>query len=155
MAIEKRKRRAKKFVSGFKDFIAKGNIIDLAVAVIIGAAFKEIVNVLVSQIIMPPISLLLGDLPLEELVWNIGGTADAPVVIGFGVLIQTIIEFLIIAFVIYAAINLIIRRREFIEEADKEEVEAVVEEEVVVIPEDILLLTEIRDLLKNKGNQND
>lgn len=155
MAIEKRKRRAKKFVSGFKDFIAKGNIIDLAVAVIIGAAFKEIVNVLVSQIIMPPISLLLGDSPFEELVWNIGGTADAPVVIGFGVLIQTIIEFLIIAFVIYAAINLIIRRREFIEEADKEEVEAVVEEEVVVIPEDILLLTEIRDLLKNKGNQND
>lgn len=157
MDVKKRKKRVKKFFAGFKEFITKGNVIDLAVAVIIGAAFKEIVNVVVEQIIMPPISLLLGNSSLEELVWVIGGTAESPITIGYGLLIQKIIEFLIIAFVIYAVINLVIRRREFIKEADEEAIEEqpVVEEPVVEEPkslsEDLVLLTEIRDLLKKQG----
>lgn len=151
MGKNKRLRRGKKFFTGFKDFITKGNVIDLAVAVIIGAAFKEIVNVLVAQIIMPPIGLLLGNSSLDELVWTIGGTVEAPINIGYGLLLQTIVEFIIIAFVIYAAINLVIRRRQFILEADKVE-EEVVEPEVVapVVSEEVQLLTEIRDLLNNK-----
>ena len=65
------KRKAKTFIDGFKDFITKGNIIDLAIGVIIGGAFSKIVTSLVNDIIMPPIGVLLGGVDFRDLVWQI------------------------------------------------------------------------------------
>lgn len=150
MEKEMRKKRAKGFISGFKEFIMKGNILDLAIAVVIGAAFGKIITSLVNDIIMPPIALLLGDVNFKDLVWVIKESVVngevVKVTINYGNFIQNIVEFLIIAFSIYSAINLVIRRKEFNEKIanmDKEE-----EPEEVVVAEDIQLLTEIRDQLK-------
>lgn len=150
MEKEMRKKRAKGFISGFKEFIMKGNILDLAVAVVIGAAFGKIITSLVNDIIMPPIALLLGNVNFKDLVWVIKESVVngevVKVTINYGNFIQNIVEFLIIAFSIYSAINLVIRRKEFNEKIanmDKEE-----EPEEVVVAEDIQLLTEIRDQLK-------
>lgn len=153
MGKTRRKAKAKGFVSGFKDFITKGNIIDLAVAVIIGGAFGKIVSSLVNDIIMPPIGALIGGVNFSDLIITIKeATGDvAAVTINYGLFIQHIIEFLIIAFSIYSVITLVIRRRQFQEEIEASLKEPVEEEDVVeevVIPEDILLLTEIRDHLK-------
>ena len=166
----KQKIKARKFFQGFKDFIAKGNIIDLAIAVIIGGAFGKITTSLVNDIIMPPIGLLIGKVDFRDLVWTLKKAITdqttlevikPAVTIRYGMFIMTIIEFLIIAFTIYATLNLVVRRREFLEkvaadekalkdaeakalEKDKEE------KKEVVVSEEILLLREIRDSLKGK-----
>lgn len=168
-----RKRKAKTFIDGFKDFITKGNIIDLAIGVIIGGAFSKIVTSLVNDIIMPPIGVLLGGVDFRDLVWQIkaeetnslGEVINAAVNIRYGNFIMIVLEFLIIGFTIYAVLTLVIRRREFIkkiEAQEKAELEAQQKKEEkekpkeVVVPEDILLLREIRDTLKQeKGNKND
>ena len=138
------KKRAHSFFSGFKEFISKGNIIDLAVAFIIGVAFKEIITSLVNDIIMPLITSLTGEANFIDLVWYLNNAE-----IRYGAFIQQIIEFIIIAFSIYAAITLVIRRKEFNEKVKKDHAAKVEEApQEVVIPEDIKLLTEIRDQLK-------
>lgn len=138
------KTRAKTFFTGFKDFIAKGNILDLAIAFVIGAAFKAIVTSMVNDIIMPLITTLTGKANFNDLIWIVNSAE-----IRYGSFIQQIVEFMIIAFSIYAAVNLVIRRKEFNERVSKE-LAPVVEEapKPVVIPEDIKLLTEIRNQLK-------
>jgi large conductance mechanosensitive channel len=98
----------------FKDFIRRGNVIDLAVAVIIGGAFGKIVSSLVNDIVMPPIGLLLGKVDFNNLFLSLTGTkypsladaqaAGAPT-INYGVFINTIIEFLIIAFVVFLIVR--------------------------------------------------
>lgn len=161
---EKRKKRARSFFVGFKEFITRGNVLDLAIGVVIGGAFGKIVTSLVNDIIMPPISLLLGNVEIGDLKWIIQPevlegdlVTQAEIALRYGSFIMLILEFLIIAFTIYAAVTLIIRRKAFIEKLEAEEkarLEAekvVVEEKAeVVVPEDILLLTEIRDLLKKQ-----
>ncbi len=138
------KKRATTFFKGFKEFISKGNIIDLAVAFIIGVAFKEIITSLVNDIIMPLVTSLTGEANFTDLVWYINNAE-----IRYGSFIQQIIEFLIIAFSIYAAITLVIKRKEFNERVAKDHAPVVEEApKEVVIPEDIKLLTEIRDQLK-------
>ncbi len=137
-------KRAKSFFSGFKDFISKGNIMDLAIAFIIGAAFKAIITSLVNDIIMPLVNILTGKSDFSLLILVVNGSE-----VRYGSFIQAIVEFLIIAFSIYAAVTLVIRRKEFSERVDKEHAPQVEEApKVVVIPEDIKLLTEIRDQLK-------
>ena len=115
----------------FKDFAMKGNIIDLAVAVIIGGAFGEIVTALTQTIIMPIISLLLGKASVQELSVTIGNT-----VFPIGVFLQAIIDFILIAFVLFLIIKLM-------NKAMRKEAAA-----PPPTPEDILLLREIRDGLK-------
>ena len=166
---KKRKVDAKKvrkgFFKGFKDFIARGNILDLAVGVVIGGAFGKIVTSLVNDIIMPPIGLLLGNTEVKNLVWvlrteeiNAAGEILKPAItMNYGNFIMMIVECLIIAFSIYAVLTLVIRRRQFIEELEAEEkakleAEQKVEKEKVV-PEDIQLLREIRDHLKNEESR--
>ncbi|HHT55089.1 MAG TPA: large conductance mechanosensitive channel protein MscL [Acholeplasma sp.] len=161
---KKQKAKAKTFFSGFKDFITKGNVVDLAVGVIIGGAFGKIVTSLVNDIIMPPIGLLIGGVDFKDLMWvlkaevvNSAGEITQPLVaIRYGSFIMIILEFLIIAFTIYAVLTLIIRRRAFLDKIEAEEKakleaekEALKEKEpeVVVVPEDIQLLREIRDAL--------
>ena len=162
--MKKRKQRLKSFTEGFKDFITRGNVVDLAVGVIVGGAFGKIVTSLVNDIIMPPIGVLIGGVDFKDLAAVIrpetlaadGSILTAAVKINYGNFILTILEFLIIAFSIYSILTLVIRRKQFIqkvEEANEVKEEVVVEEVVVPVPADIQLLTEIRDLLKEKDEK--
>ena len=108
-------------IKEFREFIARGNVIDLAVAVILGAAFGKLVTSLVEGIIMPPIGLLLGGVDFANLFIDISGKhpasiADAQVkglpVIAYGVFINDVISFLIIAFVVFLIIKAINRRKQ-------------------------------------------
>ena len=92
--------------SEFKEFAMKGNVVDLAVGVIIGAAFGKIVSSLVADVIMPPIGLAIGGINFSDLAVNLGmDPKGAPVLLKYGAFIQTCIDFLIIAFVIFIAIK--------------------------------------------------
>lgn len=90
----------------FKEFAMKGNVIDLAVGVVIGAAFGKIVSSFVGDVIMPPLGLLIGGINFSELAVQLGtDPKGAPVLLKYGSFIQTIVDFLIIAFVIFIAIK--------------------------------------------------
>lgn len=125
----------------FKEFIMKGNILDLAVAVIIGAAFKTIVTSFVNDILMPPIGMALGGVDFTDLKFILIASSEGTdaVSINYGVFIQTIIDFLIIAFVIFMVIKGYNAMQKKKEEAPAEPPAPSNEE---------LLLGEIRDLLK-------
>ena len=130
-------------VSEFKEFIAKGNVLDLAVGVVIGAAFGKIVTALVDGIVMPLVGVALGGVSVSDWKYVIkpetvdaAGAKVAEVAVRYGMFIQTLIDFLIIAFVIFLVIKAYNRMR-------KPPVEV-----AVAPPEDVLLLREIRDSLK-------
>ena len=126
-------------VSEFKAFVMRGNVLDLAVGVVIGAAFGKIVTLLVDQIIMPPIGLLIGGVDFSAYKWVIqaaGADGKGEVAIQFGAFFNTVIQFAIIAFAIFVVIkivNRLIRKEEAAPAAPSDEV---------------VLLTEIRDLLR-------
>jgi large conductance mechanosensitive channel len=127
----------------FKQFAVKGNMIDMAVGIIIGAAFGKIIASLVKDIIMPPIGLLLGGVNFTDLVVVLKqaqGDVEA-VTLNYGVFIQTAVDFLIVAFAIFVAVKAINSMKKK-EEAKPAAPPAPSKEEV--------LLTEIRDLLKAK-----
>lgn len=115
MENEKKKGKFKTFLSDFKKFISKGNIVDLAVAVVIGAAFNKIVSSLVNDIIMPLISLAVGGASVADWKWVIkeatydanGTLLTAETSLNYGVFIQAIIDFLIIAFTLFIIIKII------------------------------------------------
>jgi large conductance mechanosensitive channel len=90
----------------FKEFAMKGNVIDLAVGVVIGAAFGKIVSSLVADVIMPPLGLAIGGVDFKEKVINLATGADGkPVLLKYGMFVQTILEFLIIAFALFIVIK--------------------------------------------------
>ena len=92
--------------SEFKEFAMKGNVIDLAVGVVIGAAFGKIVSSLVNDVIMPPIGLAIGNVDFKDLAYAIGtNPAGEPVLFKYGLFIQTIFEFMIIAFALFMLIK--------------------------------------------------
>ena len=133
----------------FKDFIARGSVLDLAVAVIIGAAFGAIVTSFVNDILMPPIGMLLGSVDFANLFINLsGGTYDSltaaqeagAATINYGLFINTIINFVIVALVIFLIVRAVNRSKEE-EEAAPAPPEPSAEEK---------LLAEIRDLLKRQ-----
>ena len=131
----------KKFISEFKEFAIKGNMLDLAIGVIIGGAFNTVVKSIVDDVIMPFIGILLGGKDFTQLALTIG---DAQ--IKYGMLIQNLVNFLIIAFclfIIVKALNSLKRKKEVIEEKVEEAKKA----------EDIALLEEIRDYLKELNNK--
>lgn len=123
----------KGFMTEFKEFINKGNVMDLAVGMIIAGAFGKIVAALVENILMPIVGMLLGGVDFAKLSVTVG---EASIV--YGAFIQAIIDFLIIALVIFIIVKNI----------NKMKKEEVAEEEPEETPADIALLTEIRDLLK-------
>ena len=146
----------KKFFNEFKAFIAKGNVIDMATAVIIGAAFNKIITSLVNDVIMPLIGIIVGGLNVTDWKWVIseavlddaGNVVTAENALLYGNFIQTVIDFLIVAFCIFAALKIILtfqnkfkKKEEIIEEAEEEAKEP-------EIPEEQKLLMEIRDILK-------
>ncbi len=124
-----------KEVSEFKTFISRGNVVDMAVGVIIGGAFGKIVSSLVNDILMPLIGVLLGGLDFSSLSIKIGDAS-----LKYGSFIQTIIDFMIISISIFVMIKLFERFK-------KKEEPKVSEKK----NEEILLLEEIRDLLKKKN----
>lgn len=124
----------KSLLEEFKAFIARGNVIDLAVGVIIGSAFSNIVKALVDCVMMPIIGIILGGIDFSNLSFNIGNT---PILIG--TFFQAVFNFLIIAVVIFSFVKII----SLAKHKQKEEAPTVPE-----TPADIKLLTEIRDLLK-------
>ena len=126
-------------IKEFKEFIARGNVIDLAVGVIMGAAFGKIVSSLVDNIIMPLIGIILGGIDFTSLSITV---EDAN--INYGIFIQNVIDFLIISFCVFLMIKFI---NKLTSKKAKEEKKEEVEEKA----EDIKLLEEIRDLLKKKS----
>ena len=126
----------KKILKEFKEFISKGNVIDMAVGVIIGSAFSKIVTSLVNDIIMPLIGIIIGGLDFTSLSIKI---KDSEIL--YGSFIQNIVDFLIIAACIFTVIKILNKFKK-----KQEEKPAPVE-----TPEDIKLLTEIRDLLKKES----
>ena len=122
-------------IKEFKQFAIKGNAIDMAVGIVIGAAFGKIIASLVNDVIMPPIGMLMGGINFTTLQWKMGDAADAPVM-AYGNFIQATVDFLIIAFAIFMVVRLINNMKK------KEEAKP------AATPADIVLLTEIRDSLK-------
>lgn len=124
--------KSKGFIGEFKEFIANGSVMDLAVGIIIGAAFTAIVKSLVDDILMPLVGLILGGVDFAGLSVKVGEAT-----LGYGLFIQAIINFLLIAlvvFIIIRAINKVKKQEEVVEEPE-------------AIAEEIVLLTEIRDAL--------
>ncbi len=140
------------FFSEFKEFAIKGNVIDLAVGVIIGGAFGKIVESLVKDIIMPIIGKLIGGVDFKELYFNLGAhsyptlelaeKAGAPLV-KYGIFINTVVDFTIVALAIFVAVKIINKLRHAAAPAP---VEAAISEEVV-------LLRQIRDSLQNQNEE--
>ncbi len=127
----------KKFFREFKEFAMKGNVMDMAIGVVVGGAFSKIVSSLVSDMIMPAISLLTGKISLSDLSVTLE-TGGEPIVLAYGMFLQTVLDFLIIAFSIFLVIKLINKFHRKKEEAPAPP-PAPSKEEV--------LLTEIRDLM--------
>ena len=133
-------------LSEFKEFAVKGNMVDMAVGIIIGGAFGTIVKSLVSDVIMPPIGYLAGGLDFSDLAISLGKGMDGKeVLIKYGAFINAVIAFLIVAFVLFLIIKGINRAKEAMETEKKEE------EEATPPPKQEVLLEEIRDLLKEKA----
>jgi large conductance mechanosensitive channel len=126
----------------FKEFAMKGNVIDLAVGVVIGAAFGKIVNSLVADVIMPPIGLAIGGVDFKNLAVTLGtDPAGQPVLFKYGVFVQTIFEFLIIALALFMVIKAINRLKR---------PEPVAPAVPAAPPRTEVLLQEIRDLLARR-----
>ena len=127
----------------FKTFAMRGNVVDMAVGIIIGAAFGKIVSSLVADVIMPPIGALLGGVDFSNLAITIKGAVDgaAAVTLNYGKFIQTVVDFVIVAFSIFMVIKAMNAFK-------KKEIEA--PSEPPPPPREEVLLTEIRDLLKQK-----
>jgi large conductance mechanosensitive channel len=135
-------------VKEFREFIARGNVIDLAVGVIIGAAFNSIVKSLVDQVIMPPIGLAMGGLDFSKLQWVLKPEDPATeavelVAIQYGAFINTVIQFLIVAVVVFLLVKLVNQVRR----ADAEDPAPEAPEAPAAPTPEEKLLTEIRDLL--------
>ena len=143
----------KKSISEFKQFIMRGNVVDMAVGVIVGGAFGKIVTSFVNDIIMPPIGLLLGNVNFTELSWTLkaaetdaaGAVVKEAISINYGTFIQNIIDFLLIALCIFSFVKIVAGVRAKFEKKEEPKPEA------PKGPTQEELLTEIRDLLAEKN----
>ena len=140
MLLNNKYKKERKFIlfKEFKECISKGNVLDLAVGVIVGGAFGKIVTSLVDDIIMPIIGLIIGGIDFSGLSLKIGEAT-----VKYGMFIQNIVNFLIIAFSIFLVVKAVNKMRRIKPEKEEPPVEPKKSNEEI-------LLTEIRDLLKNK-----
>ncbi len=134
------------FLSDFKQFAMRGNVVDMAVGIIIGAAFGKIVSSLVADVLMPPIGLLLSGVNFADLSITLKQATETEpaVMINYGKFIQTVVDFLIIAFSIFAIIRMMSKL-----ERKKKEVPAA----APAPSKEELLLTDIRDLLQRQNQE--
>ncbi len=121
------------FASEFKAFAMRGNVVDLAVGIVIGGAFGKIVSSLVDSIVMPLVGILLGGINFSSLTFNIGKA-----VVLYGAFLQAVVDFVIIAFVIFLVVKAMNKMKKETPPSP------------ATTPEDIQLLREIRDALKNR-----
>jgi len=135
----------------FKEFAMRGNVVDMAVGIIIGAAFGKIVSSLVNDVVMPPIGLLMGNVDFSQLFVNLSGAdyatlaeaqAAGAATINYGMFINTVLDFVIVAFAIFMVVRGMNRLKRKQEEAPAE---------APAVPIEVQLLTEIRDSLKGRG----
>ena len=128
----------------FKDFAMRGNVVDMAVGIVIGGAFGKIVSSFVANVLMPPIGLLLGGVDFSDLALTIKEAADgaAPVLMSYGLFVQTVVDFIIIAFAIFLVVK-------GMNSLKKEEPAPEPEPEPGPSAEQVLL-TEIRDALRTQ-----
>ena len=129
-------------MSEFKSFAMRGNVVDMAVGIVIGGAFGKIVSSFVNDVLMPPIGMMMGGVDFSELavVLNEASGEAAAVTLNYGIFIQTVLDFLIIAFAIFMVIKAMNNMKKKEEESPAEPPKPSAEVE---------LLTEIRDSLKN------
>ena len=138
-----------KFWADFKAFAMKGNMLDMAVGVIIGGAFGKIITSLVNDVLMPPLGMLIGGVDFKDLKvvlsipekFQVGTLSAEPATINYGMFIQNVLDFFIVAMCIFLVIRLIGRMKR--KEEEKPAAPA-------PKPEDVALLEEIRDLLKEQ-----
>ena len=125
----------------FKEFAMKGNVVDMAIGIVIGAAFGKIVSAFVNAIVMPALGWIIGGVDFSQLGFTLGenATTGAPVIIQYGQFIQALVDFLIVAAAIFMALKAINRLRKPAPAAA-----------AAPPPADVLLLTEIRDLLRQR-----
>lgn len=137
------KQEKRTFIEEFKAFAIKGNAVDLAVGVIIGAAFGKIVTSLVTDIIMPPISVVTGGVDFNKYSWVLkqGTDAATTITLNYGAFLQNIFDFIIVALSIFVAIK-------YVNKMQRKEEEKPAEEKVTTPSEEVVLLREIRDSLK-------
>jgi large conductance mechanosensitive channel len=128
-------------IAEFKDFAMRGNVVDMAVGIVIGGAFGKIVSSFVADVLMPPLGLLIGGVDFSDLAIMLSAMTDSSpaVVIAYGKFIQAVVDFVIIAFAIFLVVK-------GMNSLKKEEVKAPAEPPPP--PREQVLLTEIRDLLK-------
>lgn len=126
----------KKFISEFKEFISKGNVLDMAVGVIIGGAFSKIVSSLVNDVMMPLIGIIIGGHDFSNLSIKVGNAK-----IMYGSFLQNVVDFLIVAFCLFTVIKIINRFKKKQEKNENKE-------KIKTPSEEVVLLSEIRDLLK-------
>ena len=146
----------KKMIKEFKDFVMRGNVLDMAVGVIVAGAFGKITTSLVNDVFMPFISFLFGTRDMTalnlvvrpEIVNEAGEVVQAGITIGFGTFVATIIDFLLVALVVFLVVKMINTAKAKLEKPAEE---APAEDPAPPAPSaEEVLLTEIRDLLKNK-----
>ena len=137
----------KQFLKEFKEFAMRGNVIDMAVGVVVGGAFSKIVTSLVNDVVMPLISLATGQVNFTGLsyVFRAGGNE---VVLAYGNFIQTVVEFIILAFCVFCAVKLMTKLR-----IEKKKEDAAKAPATPPAPSSEQLLTEIRDLLRAQVEQ--
>ena len=139
-----------KFIKEFKEFAVKGNMIDMAIGIIIGAAFSKVIDVLVKKVLLPPLSLLSGNgilagkkIVLREATFNqSGGVLHDEVAIGYGAFIEAMTDFLIVGFTIFVVVKLMNRLRKRAHD---------VKDETVETPKDIELLAKLTDLIEEQN----
>lgn len=132
------------FIKEFKDFAVKGNMIDMAVGIIIGTAFNNVVNTLVKKVVMPPLSLLTDDVHLSERKYILREAVGevSEIAIGYGELIEVLIDFMVIALTIFIVIKGINRFKKKAEDPENKTVET---------PKNIELLSSIEHLLEQQN----
>ena len=132
------------FLQDFKNFAVKGNMIDMAIGIIIGTAFNNVVNVLVKRVVMPPLSLMTDGVQLANKKYILRSASESveEVSIGYGELFETLIDFLIIALTIFVVIRFINRFRDKSENPDDKTVET---------PKNIALLSNIEKLMEEQN----
>lgn len=152
-------KKTKGFFAEFKEFISRGNVVDMAVGVIIATAFGKITTSLVNDVVMPLIGYLFGGTDLSRFNWvlqpavtdpSTGEVVTEAVTVGIGTFLSTIVDFLLVAFVIFLVIKAMNSAKRKMEALKKAETEEVKEEAPPEPSKEELLLTEIRDLLREK-----
>ena len=135
-----------KLIKEFKEFAVKGNMIDMAIGIIIGASFNAVINVLVKNIILPPLSLLSDGINFQEkkLILREATDLASQVSIDYGLLTETILDFLIVGFTIFIVLKFINKLQAKAED---------VSDDSVTTPADIKLLSEIKELLKAQNEK--